>query len=269
VGNLAGGRRREKGRRAVIPLAGWSETRRRECVPLARWPERWWGVLLRALGAPRKLDAPGREAVRGAIRRVVELYERALRMPEPSDEEIRDGIERLRDMAGKVAADGCQLGFPRTPKTRLMRTLVEIFGHDMPVLVEESEESLSFHDLLTRRPLEPAQLAFLVERLAPGAWRFRSGPRGHEGTWALAALVSRLHELAVRVSGKRLTFSVYEGNAGERTTYGGSLLAVVQILQPALPRVAGSIADCNTATLVARLKAVHEGSRRRQVAPIS
>lgn len=91
MGKLAGGRRREKGRRAVVPLADWSETRRRKCVPLARWPERWWGDLLRALGAPRKLDAPRREAVRGAIRRVVALYEQALRMPEPSDRRFVTG----------------------------------------------------------------------------------------------------------------------------------------------------------------------------------
>lgn len=176
----------------------------------------------------------------------------------------------MRDVVGKAAAYGLQLGFPGTPETALMRALVEINFEDIPIIVEESEVSLSFHDLLTRRPLEPAQLALLAERLAPGAWRFRSGPRGHGGTWALTLFVSQLSRLAEVVSGEPLTFSVYERKPGAKpgATYGGSLLPVVQILQPALPRVAGSIAECTTATLAARLNAVHVGSRRRKVAPI-
>jgi hypothetical protein len=61
---------------------------------------------------------------------------------------------------------------------------------------------------------------------------------------------------------------VYEDTYGDRATYGGTLLEVVQLLQPALPRVAGSIAECSTATLAARLQAARTARRRPGVALI-
>jgi hypothetical protein len=65
-----------------------------------------------------------------------------------------------------------------------------------------------------------------------------------------------------------LALSVYEDTYGDRATYGGTLLEVVQLLQPALPRVAGSIAECSTATLAARLQAARTARRRPGVALI-
>jgi hypothetical protein len=189
---------------------------------------------------------------------VVVLYERALGGgPEPSAGEIHDALKKLKAVAGQAAALGLQLGFPRTKQTRLLRALVEIVLSDVLAIVGVDD--------LTRRPLEPEALALLVKRLAPGAWRFRPGPTGD---FALIEFVSRLDRLSVALCGVPLALSVYEDTYGDRATYGGTLLEVVQLLQPALPRVAGSIAECSTATLAARLQAARTARRRPGVALI-
>src|SRR5262249_27709622 len=104
----------------------------------------------------------------------------------------------------------------------------------------------------------------LATMLKSSAWRYRPGRRGD---FALMEFVSRLDRLAA-ACGVRLTRSVREGRVTRRATYSGSLLEVVQLLQPALPRVAGSIAEDSKPKLAARLGAARTAYHRPEVAPI-
>lgn len=260
MGNLAGGRRREKGHRAVIPLAGWSETRRRECVPLARWPERRWCTFERAYGA-RKLAAPLRATFREAIGNVVVLYEKALALPkEPSAEEFHDARLKLAAAAEQVAAVGGCLSFLRTPETLLMRSLVRMSIGEGTIVSAGGE--------VIRPPLGPESLRDLATMLKSGAWRYRPGRRGN---FALMEFVSRLDRLSEALCGKRLTLTVRRNTSSSdsiHAAYSGTFLEVVQLLQSALPRGAGSIAECSTSTLAARLRQARDASRRSEVTPI-
>jgi hypothetical protein len=248
--------------RKVASLAEEVKRRRLAVVPLSRWSERRWCEFERAYGA-RKLAAPLRETFREAIGNLVVLYEKALAMPEePSAEEMHDAAKKLRKVAQQVVAVGGELRFPRTRETLCMCMLVEIFrGHLIAIAGAIVGVDLS------RQPLwlGPEALKNLAMDLAPGAWRYRPGPRGD---FALMEFVSRLQRLSVGVSGKRLTFSVHGSKARGGVTYGGGLLEVVQLLQPALPRVAGSIAECSTSTLGSRLKTANLAYRRPEVATI-
>jgi hypothetical protein len=229
-------------------------TTRRRVVPLETWPERRWRRLEREFGVT-KPDA----TVREALRNVVTLYERALGT-ELSNKEIRDGVRRLVAVAGMAAADGLQLGFPPTKQAALLRALVEIFLGDVLAIVGIDD--------LTRQLLEPELLALLVKRLARGAWCFRSGA---PMDFALMEFVSRLDRLSAAVCGVPLTLSVYPNlSAADAVSvrYEGTLLEVVKLVQPALPRVAGSIAECSTSTLGARLQAARTARRQPHVPPI-
>lgn len=104
--------------------------------------------------------------------------------------------------------------------------------------------------------------------LRSGAWRYRPGPRGN---FALMEFVAQLNRLATAVSGVELTFSVYPDPSGSGqvgTTYGGTLFHVMQLLQPALPRMAGSIAELSPSAIGARLRAIHAARSRPGAAPI-
>lgn len=171
----------------------------------------------------------------------VALYEQALAMPkEPSAKEFHDARLKLAAAAEQVAAvEGC-LSFRRTPETLLMRSLVRMCVGEGTIVSGGGE--------VIHLPLGPETLRDLATMLKSGAWRYRSGPRGD---FALMEFVSRLDRLAVAVSGAPLTFSVYPNLSGSDvgTTYGGTLLQVVQLLQPALPRVAGSVAELSPSAL--------------------
>jgi hypothetical protein len=241
-----------------VPLAGWSEKRRRAVVPLDRWPERQRRKFERAFGL-RKPTVRQREVLRNVVALYVALYEKALILPDESTEELRGAMTELREMAGKAAAHGLRLGFSDTQQTITMRALVWFFLGDVLAVVGVDD--------LRRQSLEPELLALLVKRMAPGAWSFRTGPRID---WALMEFVARLDRLAEALCGVPLTFSVYQNESGsdDSAWYGGTLLEVVQLLQPALPRVAGSIAEESERELGARLHGARDAYHRAREASI-
>ena len=188
---------------------------------------------------------------------MVVLYEKALAMPkEPSGEEFRDARTKLAEVAEKAAALGLEVGFPHTTETALMRALVRICLSEITLGSAGGE--------VIRPPLGPETLRDLATMLKSGEWRYRPGRRGD---FALMEFVARLDRLAA-ACGVRLTRSVYEGKSSDRATYGGTLLEVVQLLQPALPRVAGSIAEDSKPKLAARLRAARTAYHRPEVTPI-
>jgi hypothetical protein len=238
-------------------VASLADAVKRRVVPLARWSERRWGKLERAYGA-RKLAAPQRATFRAVIGRVVVLYEQALAMPkEPSGKELRDARTQLAAVAENVAAFGFGLVEIPGMTEPLGLALVRICLGEITLVGAGGE--------VLRPPLLPGTLRDLATMLRSRAWRYRPGGRGD---FALMEFVSRLDRLSVAVCGVKLTLSVHEGHSADRATYGGSLLEVVQLLQPALPRGAGSIAEDSESKLGPRLRRARDAYRRPQVTPI-
>ena len=241
--------------RTVSSLADEVKRRRLAVVPLSRWSERRWRPLARAFGI-RKATPPS--TWREALGYAVALYEQALAMPkEPSGKEFRDARMQLAAGAENVAAFG--FGLVEIPR------MTEPLGLALVRICLGEITLVGAGGAVLRPPLGPGTLRDLATMLRSGAWRYRPGRRGD---FALMEFVSRLDRLSVASCGVKLTLSVYEGHSAHRATYGGSLLAVVQLLQPALPRVAGSIAECSTSTLAARLQRARDAYRRPQVTPI-
>lgn len=241
----------------LASLAEEVKRRRQAVVPLALWSERRWCTFERAYGA-RKLAAPLRETFRAAIGNVVVLYEKALAMPkEPSAEEFRDARMKLAEVVEGMAAVGFEGRLLRTTETALERALVRMTIGEITLVGDGGEV---IHPLLG-----PETLKDLATMLKSKAWRYRPG---RQGDFALMEFVSRLDRLSEAVCGVPLTLSVYENKFADPATYGGTLLHVVQLLQPALPRVAGSIAEDSESTLRARLQRARDARRRPEVAPI-
>jgi len=243
----------------LASLAEEVKRRRQAVVPLALWSERRWCTFERAYGA-RKLAAPLRETFRAAIGNVVVLYEKALAMPkEPSAEEFRDARMKLAEVVEGMAAVGFEGRLLRTTETALERALVRMTIGEITLVGDGGEV---IHPLLG-----PETLKDLATMLKSKAWRYRPG---RQGDFALMEFVSRLDRLAA-ACGTWLTLSVRRNESASDarvTSGGGSLLAVVQLLQPALPRVAGSIAEDSESTLRARLQRARDARRRPEVAPI-
>jgi hypothetical protein len=245
--------------RKVASLAEEVKRRRLAAVPLSRWPEQRWLTFERAYGA-RKLAAPLREKFREAIGHVVVLYGKALALPkEPSAEEFRDARMKLAELVEGMAAVGFEGRLLRTKENALERLLVGMCIGEITLVGDGGE--------VIRPLLGPETLRDLATMLKSRAWRYRPGQRGD---FALMEFVARLDALAA-ACGTWLTLSVRRNEFASDarvTSGGGSLLGVVQLLQPALPRVAGSIAEDGESTLRARLRRARDARRRPEVAPI-
>jgi hypothetical protein len=103
--------------------------------------------------------------------------------------------------------------------------------------------------------LEPDELAQLAKR---AEW-FSVHYRQQSGQRPDVALIEFVRHLCMsiekRLGPKSASITVYPNlsKSSVRAWYGGRLLTVVQRLQPALPRTAGSIAECSESELRARL----------------
>jgi hypothetical protein len=228
---------------ARVPARRGREKSQPPLKPLERWSEWDWHRLEQDCGI-RKRDAVLREEIREAVH----LYSVLIRdAPRVSAEEMRAEAAKLARAVQYVADHVSDVVFSEIGR------MIGCLGALLVLLVPEVVAGrMTGGDLV----LEPDELALLAERARWFAVHYRQGG-GQRPDVALIEFVRRLRmSIEKRCGPKSATLSVrpnLSASDSVRVWYSGRLLKVVQRLQPALPRTAGSIAECSESQLEPRL----------------
>jgi hypothetical protein len=210
--------------------------------PLERWSEWDWHRLEQDYGI-RKRDAVLREEIREAVH----LYSVLIR------DAPRVSAKEMRDEAAKLAQAVQYMADHVSPV--VLSEIGRMIGHVGALLVLLVPEVVAGRMTGGDLVLEPPAAALLAERAQWFAVHYRQGG-GQRPDAALIELVRRLKMSIEKRCGPKSATAWRHADLSEsdaRTVSGGRLLTVVRRLQPALPRTAGSIAECSEAQVVARL----------------
>ena len=210
--------------------------------PLERWSEWDWHRLEQDWGI-RKRDT----ALREEIREAVHVYSVLIRDPSRgSAKEMRPEAAKLA-LAAQYWADHVS----RVELSEIGRSIGRVGALLVFLVPEIVAGRMTGGDLV----LEPDELALLARRAQWFAVHYRQ----HGGQRRDVALIEFDRRLCMSIEkrcGPKSTAAWAHANlsaSDDRTEYGGGFLKKVQRLQPALPRTAGSIAECSESELVARL----------------
>jgi hypothetical protein len=234
-------------------------------VPLKRWPERRWRPVEGVVGVAER-DAAVREEVREQIRQVLARYAANPALtdevfvdhtdPEPlTAERERDTALDLATLAELAVKHGVQLVVPPGKDGRLVAAFVR---HSLRILNP------------SRRPLGPKQLRVLAVRWRRYAARRRDRP-GRPVNIAEAELVGRLAAIIERHCGRGTAVCRWKENPSDDVPgagwYVGRLYELVRLLQPAMPRIPGSMAECSPVALGMRIRRALRHWKRLLPAP--